>query len=279
MKTFTRLLLINVLMLSMIYVTKEARSQGFYGRVGVGGGVGLCDYDPCDGFYDEEYLYPEYDRLTSVSYDPGTGFHLNIAAGYYVNKNIAVELGVKDFWGTNIKSTYTTSGEGGTLTDILRLRGMMVMVTPAVVLTTEMGKWDPYARFGMPIGIVPRVYEKQEQTGGNNTTIYEGVYKGGIPIGFNAALGVRYNISDNLDVYGEVNCNGINYSPKKYILKTYTENGVDELGTLSTYQKEVQFVRKYDDFENIPQDEPRKQLKETFPFSNVELSVGINMRF
>jgi hypothetical protein len=279
MKKFIQLMLLAQLAGGMVYAQDVQLANKYYGRAGVGGGIGLCYYDPCDYYYDEDYYYPEYDNLKSVGFTPGHGFNINIAAGYRLNKHMAVELGLRDFFGTNIKTTYTANGEGGTYTDTYKTRGMMFQVVPAFVLNAAMDKWDPYARFGLIIGAVPRIYEKEEEKDASNTTNYEGVYKGGIPLGFNAALGVNYSLSDRFQLYGEVNCNGINYTPKKYLLTLYNENGVDQLGSLSTSEKEIEFVKKYDALETIPPDSPSKQLRESFPFSNFEVAVGVRIPF
>jgi hypothetical protein len=279
MKKFIQLVLLAQLAGGMVYAQDGPADRTYYGRAGIGGGIGLCYYDPCDYYYNEDYFSPNYDNLQSVGFAPGHGFNINIAAGYRLNKHLAVELGLRDFFGTNIKTTYNSNGEGGSYSDVIKTRGMMFQVVPGIVLNAGMDKFDPYARFGLIIGAVPRIYEKEEQTDGTNTVNFEGVYKGGIPLGFNAALGVNYTLSDRIKLYAEINCNGINFTPKKYELTLYTQNGADQLGSLSTNQKETEFVNKYDAMEEIPSTSPDKQLKESFPFSNVELAVGVLIPF
>jgi molecular chaperone DnaK (HSP70) len=87
------------------------------------------------------------------------------------------------------------------------------------------------------------------------------------------------NILDQRNLYAEINCNGVNYSPKKYELTLYEQNGADLLGDLTVNEKEIEFVKKYDALEIIPSSSPDKRLKESFPFSNVELNLGLSMRF
>jgi len=89
---------------------------------------------------------------------------------------------------------------------------------------------------------------------------------------------VKYNLNDHLNLYGEFDCNGINYSPKKYKLTKYSENGVDELSTLPLRQTETDFVKSYDASQTDP-DVPKKQLKQSFPFSNFEINIGVAYRF
>jgi hypothetical protein len=279
MKKIIQLVLLAELAGFTLYGQNDPAESRFYGRAGLGGGIGLCYYDPCDYFYNEDYFCPDYDNLESVGFTPGRGFNVNIAGGYRLNKHLAVELGFRDFLGTNIKTTYTSDGEGGAYSDVYKTRGMMFQVVPGIVLNAGMDKFDPYARFGLIIGAVPRIFVKEEETDGSDKVNYEGVYKGGIPLGFNAALGVNYSLSEKVRLYAELNCNGLNYSPKKYEMTLYTENGEDQLGNLTTNQKEIEFVRKYDALEPIPSTSPAKELRESFPFSNFELDIGVVIPF
>lgn len=156
---------------------------------------------------------------------------------------------------------------------------MMFQVIPSFVLNAGMETFDPYARFGLVIGAISRVYVKEQEKDNSNTWDYEGIYKGGLPLGFSAALGVNYTLNDRFNVFAELNCNGINYSPKKYELTLYELNGEDLLDDLTTSQKEIEFVREYDALDPVPSSSPEKRLKESFPFSNVELNLGVELRF
>ncbi|HTX87685.1 MAG TPA: outer membrane beta-barrel protein [Bacteroidales bacterium] len=256
----------------------------FYGRVGIGGGIGLCYYDPCDYYYDEDYYYPDYDNLRSVGFALGDGFNVSLAGGYMFNKHLGVELGVKDFFGLNKKTTYTSNQTTGTVSDVVKTHGMIFQVIPAFVLRAGFEKFDPYARFGLIIGAVPRVYMTEtemfygSESPDLNTENYTGVYKGGVAVGFTAAVGVNFKITDHISLFSEFDCNGINYSPKKYILTKDELNGVDQLPNLSMSEKETDFVKKYDALQTST-DEPAKHLKISMPFSNVELNVGMTYKF
>lgn len=100
-----------VLFVMLAGSTLNAQDSPFYGRFGVGGGIGLCYYDPSDYLYNEEFVFPDYDRLEAVGFDPGTGFNLNLAAGYRINDHMSAELVLKDFFGTNVKSVFTELGK------------------------------------------------------------------------------------------------------------------------------------------------------------------------
>jgi Outer membrane protein beta-barrel domain len=196
------------------------------------------------------------------------------------NNNIGVQMNVKDFFGLPIKQSFNNfnTGESSSHTESFRYSGMMLQVIPSVVLDLGLDKIDPYARFGMSIGAFPQVMLKKTEVQNGNTYEYMGKYIGNVPLGFSAAVGVKYNLNDNFSLFGEFDCNGINYSPKKYKLTKYSVNGVDALSTLPVSQTETDFVKSYDQTQNTP-GSPTKQLKQIFPFSNFELNIGVTYRF
>jgi hypothetical protein len=279
MKKYSLLVFFIFLMKFTSYAQESSDSRtGFYGSIGGGFGIGLCYYDPCD-YYDEDY-YPSFDNYKAIDFVPGRGFNVNLGAGYMFSKNIGVQLNVKDFFGLPIKQTLNNfqGGESLDYTESFRYTGMMLQVIPSVVLDLGFDKIDPYARFGMSIGAFPQIMLKKTEVQGNNTYEYVGKYKGNVPLGFSAAVGVKYNLNEHFGLFGEFDCNGINYSPKKYILTKYTENNIDKLSTLPLSQTEIDFVKSYDAKLNT-NDSPTKQLKQTFPFSNFEINIGATYRF
>jgi hypothetical protein len=155
---------------------------------------------------------------------------------------------------------------------------MMFQVIPSVVLDLGLDKIDPYARFGLSIGAYPLVKYKETQVRNNITYEYQGKYTGSIPLGYSAAVGVKFNLNDNFSLFGEFDCNGINYSPKKYKITKYTENGVDRLSTLTVRQQETDYVKNYD-AKQTSAGSPKQELKITFPFSNFEINIGAVYRF
>jgi len=251
---------------------KDTPENRFYARLGAGGGIGLCYYDPCDEF-DEDYG-PEADVLKSVNFAPGKGFDIELAAGYRPNRYLALELAIRDHLGLKTKTNVNYEGEGSYIKNS-DIRAMIISVTPSFVITPGLANFNPYARFGMGIGIVPDLYYKEVTTSGGNVYSIEGKYHGGIPLGYSIAGGMDFRIGNSLKLFGEFNCIGMNYTPKYYDVTKYTVNGADHLGDLSEKQKRTEFVKTYDKEANIPNDSPNKQLKQTFPVSSFGLNVGI----
>jgi hypothetical protein len=276
---------INLLVIFLILVrftsnaqgTKAEVGNGFYGTVGAGFGIGLCNYDPCDYYY-EDY-YPSYDNKKSINFVPGRGFDVNLGAGYMFTKNLGVQMNVTDFIGLPIKTVFNNyNTEGNPFTENISYKGMILQIIPAVVLDLGLDKIDPYARFGMSIGVFPQISLKETEVRNNNTYDYTGKYVGGLPIGYSAAVGVKFKLNEKFGLYGEFDCNGINYTPNKYKMTKYSVNGVDRLADLPLSQTEIDFVKSYD-ASKTSTDTPSKQLKQTFPFSNFEINIGAAYKF
>jgi hypothetical protein len=277
MKKYTLLVFFIFLMRFTLHAQEANSDDRWSVRLDGGYGIGLCDYDPCD-YYDEDY-YPSYDTHKSIGFEPGRGFDINAGATYMFTKNIGVDLGVTDFFGSPIMQKINNYyGENNSSTS-RQYKGMIFEVIPSVVFDLNLGKVDPYARFGMIIGAYPLINLKETEIQNGTTFEYTGKYMGNVPLGFSAAAGVKYNLTDHLGIYGEFTCNGINYTPKEYKLTKYTVNGIDEYSTLTNKQKYIDFVKSYDASQTIPDDSHAKQLKQTFPFSNFEINIGASWRF
>jgi hypothetical protein len=249
----------------------------FYIRTSFSFDYGLCYYDPCD-YYDEEQGV-NYDYLTTIKYDPGTGLDYDLYGGYHVNRFISFGLGLNYLRGLNIDQTRTGGGEGSNYSETVKLHSSLFTVQPTIELSPGFAKINPFVDIGLVIGVLPRIMEKETTTttygSGSTETVLTGVYHGGVPIGFDIRAGVDYKISKTIGLFADLNFTGLNYTPKKYSVRTYTVNGEDEFSTLTTRQKETIFVKSFDAAETIPADSPNKQLKESFPFTGIGIDVGV----
>ena len=225
-----------------------AQAQQNYLRLGVGAGVGLCQYDGTD------WQNRDNADITIKSAGLGSGFNANLAFGHMLGDHVGIELGINQFmgFGNKTKKNYSTPTS---MSDIeLKKSGSMLQLVPAVVLSAGMKDINPYARFGLIVGIVSSIKFKEHNTytstGGLKATtdVEELVVKmsGGINLGITGAMGVEMAMGDKLGLYAEVVYNGITYAPKKGKIKEYTENGVDILSKLTTKDKEWTYEKKYD---------------------------------
>jgi hypothetical protein len=274
---------IYLMVLAICMMAGTLNAQKAYIRLGVGGGVGLKQYE--GGTWADETHTSTSDNLVIKSMGLGSGFNANLAFGFMFSKYVGVELGINEFIGLVNKIHGTSTNGGNDNSSDSKLSGMMLQIVPAIVITPGLEKLNPYARFGMSVGILPSVVMKNNSTftGGESfkaTSSAESNIKlyGGIALGFTAAGGIDFNLSEKLAFFGEFVFNGITYAPAKGKYTKYTVDGVDKLATMTTRDKEWTFEKKYDVDEVIPEGSPAKQPKMSVNFSNVELNIGIKFK-
>jgi opacity protein-like surface antigen len=271
---------IYMVVLAVCMMAGTLNAQKMYIRGGLGGGVGLKQY--VLNVWADETATATTDNYVVKSLGLGGGFNVNAAFGYKFSDYVGIEFGINEFIGMGKKVNGSRTGTTNDFTSEDKISGMMLQVVPAVVISPNLEKVNPYARLGMIIGVLPSIVVNSSKTstsGGVSraTTITESKQKlhGGLALGFTAAAGASFNLSDKLALYGEFVFNGITYAPSKRIYKTYTVDGVDKLANMTTKEKEMEFVKKYDADENIPDGSPDKAPKVSFNFSNVELNIGV----
>ncbi len=260
-------------------------AQSNYLRLGVGGGVGLKQYQGY-AWYDESES-SSADNITIKSMGLGGGFNVNLAFGHMFSQFVGIELGVNEFIGLKKKTNQTVTDSYGERTQESKISGMMLQIVPAIVITPGLEKINPYARLGMIVGVLPSGTRTDnytdKYTGGESlkvthTSDQSQKLSGGVALGFTAAGGASFMLSEKLAFYGELVFNGISYSPSKGKLKTWTYDGVDQLPDATTNEKEWTYEKEFDANEEIPDGSPDKEAKTSVSFSNVLINIGITFR-
>ena len=274
---------IYLLVFAVCMMAGTLTAQKIYVRVGIGGGVGLKQF--ANNLWSDETQTSTSDNFVIKSIGLGGGFNVNPAFGYNVTDHVGIELGVNEFIGLPKKTHSSNENGANQSTTDNKISGMMLQIVPAIVITPGLDKINPYARLGMIVGILPSIVIHNDNTNTSSpttrtTTVTETKIKlsGGVAVGFTAAGGVMYNLSDNFLLFGELVYNGITYAPSKGVYKKFTKDGIDQLPDMTTNDKETTFVKKYDADENIPDDSPSKTGKISFNFSDVLLNVGIKIK-
>lgn len=271
MKT-TRILLCGLLLIGM-----NLQAQKIYVRAGLGAAVSTA------GEYVGEYTYTENtDKASYTKKGIGTGLPFVLAAGYMLNENIGLELGVDYFYGFNMKAKFT----GANRTYDSKWHGQMLGIVPALVFTFPLDKIHPYARLGLKLGVWNNVIYKDHEVytqgpskiGGNDNEMTMKDY-GGIAIGAQAALGTEYALSDLISLFGEIQLDGISYAPKHGKYTKFVADGEDILGSLTEKEKKWNYVKEVDYNKNIPNDSPDEYGKINYTFGNVGLVIGVRINF
>ncbi|MEI7661237.1 MAG: outer membrane beta-barrel protein [Bacteroidota bacterium] len=216
------------------------------------------------------------EKVTSKEAGNGTGLPFAVAAGYKFNKFLGIELGVNYLAGFAVSNTI----DYGTVSVETKKQCSMLSLVPAAVLTFPAGKVNPYARLGLKLGILNRVIFNDHVAPGSNHTeiITKSVDYGGIAVGVQAAAGAEYPLNKLVSVFGEIQVDGISYSPKHGKYTKYTEDGVDKMGSRTVNQNHWDFVKSLDNNKTIPADQPDEVAIQNFAFNNAGVVVGLLFR-
>lgn len=216
----------------------------------------------------------------------GKGINLDGAFGFMVNKNVGFELGLSFLLGGKTEITDKYTGTTSIDNDKITFTSSMFRINPSVVLSAGFEKINPYAKFGLLVGIgsikmSSEYVETNIPTNTSTTTKTTQKLNGGLALGFNSAFGVEYMLNEKMSIFGELNLNNLSYAPKKGEIIELTVDGVDQLPNLTTNDKEIEFVDSYtfSSASPTPDSSPDIEIKENMPFNSFGLNFGIKIGF
>jgi hypothetical protein len=197
----------------------------------------------------------------SQSFSLGSGTTIGMYSGYMLTKNIGLELGISNKFSSstsatqNLTENYVTGPN--TVSDVYvytytLTSGNAISLTPSIRLTTDYGYFHPYMVTGLIIGFPPSVTMENSAiatgqiSGIALTPIYSldeiTTYSGGMMYGYHGAIGVSYDLINNISISGEIFGNFMNWAPKKSLITTLTYNGIDSLPYKTTSYKQTNYV-------------------------------------
>jgi len=260
----------NLLLIIALFVATTMSAQ-FYAGLGLGYGLGASkrvNGTKVDGT-----------TTTNIYGSYGQGFNTTLKLGYMFNDNMGVELGVSYLFGAA-----QTKDDHKDYLETAKSNGLRLM--PQLVYKLDNGF---YGRFGV---ILP-VMGKTVITETDDDFMSLGIKKetemethGSFSIGFAGAIGYNYELSDNMNLFGEIEYIGLSIKSGSAKYTKYEVGGKDQLPNLKTGQKEFTFLDEVDDssdntFSN-PKWDPNKasvMLRQKAPFSSFGLNIGITMTF
>lgn len=206
----------------------------------------------------------------------GGGLNFGCAFGFMLNKNLGFDLGLSYLLGS--KSTSKRTSVGRTID--YTLSANFLRFSPNLILATEMEKIKPYAKFGLVLGMGSVNYENNDNNNGD-VDYYKIKMNGGLSIGINSSVGINYDLNDKISFFSEVNSINMAYAPKKGEIVNATNNGADYLSSLTTNEKEIEFVDSFTYLSGNPQpdSEPTKELKQRLAFGSIGINIGIKFKF
>ena len=273
--------------------TSNLMAQGAYVNINAGYGFSMASQSMLgnsSNSYTENYGTGDY--TSSGTYEVvnasfGKGLNFGGTFGYMFNEHVGAEVGVSYLLGGKTEgkseSTYKMIDYDGTTTTTTSTftttySSTMLRFIPSVVIAAGLDGIDPYAKFGVVIGM-GSVKSEEEGTDDGDVTVEKWKHSGGMGLGLNAALGANFSISDNMVFFAELNMVNMSYAPTKGEMTEATYNGKDVLPDLTTSQKEIEYVdsNTWSSSDDPSDSEPAKQLKNKLPFGSVGINVGLRI--
>ncbi len=220
----------------------------------------------------------------AMNYSLGEGFHLSGGFGYNINSNISAELELEYSNGSSQDYGYNSNYPNGYSNSNYNIYGTTYLVIPSIIISTNISEFKPYLKIGPAIGIANiKITEVDNNGSPNSLTITERqtFLNGGLAFGYNAAIGVAYDVAKNIGITFEINDRSLSYAPTQGELQKYTINSVDQLPQTQTYFKKFVYKESITSNSNTTLDmsSPSQQIKINYPFSSVTLSAGIKYSF
>ncbi|HRO76338.1 MAG TPA: outer membrane beta-barrel protein [Crocinitomicaceae bacterium] len=248
------------LVCAMVLASMGAKAQGFYLDFNAGYGFGMPGNVLGVKSHTDIVEGVRYNTSSNLMGSIGNGLNLQLTPGYMITDNIGVELGINYFIGskTTMAESEVTLTEASSNLDHAAFSSRkdvansnQLRIAPAVLLSTGASKQvSGYAKMGI---IMPLMGGTTVNTNALNGTISNGVItqetvvaktevNGAPSFGFRGALGINYNITDNLSVFGEVFAMSLNVKQKSRKTVSYKLDGQEIVETLPKYSSSFDYV-------------------------------------
>lgn len=260
--------------------TANVFAQRTYVSIGMGYGFKMAAQNiNYLGFYNATYSATTL-KEEQINVSLGAGLNVTGTLGYMFNENIGVELGISYLMGAKSTSYYEDNLFQWEVENSLSAK--MLRINPSIILTTRNNVVNPYLKFGLVIGSGSFLYESDEIDFSDKLTVKVS-FDGGLAMGVSAGMGVLYTLNDQLSLFGEISSVNMSYAPTRGEIIEYTYNGTDVLPSLTTRDKEYEYVDvntiQLTSSTSPSPSQPQKELKQKYPFSSLGLNFGIRMLF
>lgn len=226
----------------------------------------------------------------------GEGANVQLRGTYYFNESFGVDLGLGYLHGTD-QTVSEVNVPNREVDAVARARAFGASTSIVYKFTNNI-----YGRFGALLKLGGKteavVYDKSVLSqaeadafgiplGSYSETNYKEDFHGHFPLGFVGALGYKFNLNDNLNLFVEAEYYGISLKRKDSEITEFNTDVVLPDGTVAFagfynidnlpngYNKETTYV---DNLSNSNTDSSRK-LSQKVPYSSFGINFGITYRF
>lgn len=208
-----------------------------------------------------------------------------ISIGYSLNNHINVELDYLHLttYGFEYLNGYFNGGRGGGGLGNFYFKydvsAKFSRISPMVVFKTSPGKIDSYLKVGALMNfnadMISNFYYGFDALPLRDSATSTHFYNG-ISFGLNTSLGLDVKLFHHFYAFGELVFNFINWSPSHSEITAYSNNGQDKLSSLTTSQRETDYVSNPGYYNS---NQPTQAAKQHFDISNFGFNVGLKYSF
>jgi len=258
MKTFRKIIVVFIISISAVAI---AKAQGAYVNVDVGYNLSAAS--------DVIGVNTTTSNNEIVKGTFGKGISFGLGVGYMFSENVGAEIAFSYLVGSKIETT----DNDGTITGTSEAKSKLMRLTPALKVTG--GKSiKPYAKFGVILGLAPKVEIESTGSGLTYTSTGNDKLSGGMSIGLMGAAGVDIELSKMVSVFVELNSFNQSWAPDK---DEWTST-VTSLGTTETESGTVNYEDKVST-SSSQSGSSTQQLKMYVPFSSFGIHLGVKLAF
>ena len=177
----------------------------------------------------------------------GQGIRASLAGGYMITPYFGVELELYYFHG--FKQNYGST-TGGTQNQWNRTGySYQMRAIPSLVVQAPTEKFQPYARFGVLVPFWGKtILEENWAYVNGNTREKQTDIDGKFSVGFEASMGVQYNINDNLGIYIQATYTALRIRSDK--ASTTKDNETDNAGNVTNRLETSRVIFKEIEFQD-----------------------------
>lgn len=230
----------------------------------------------------------------------GSGLTAGVNVGYNITSFLSFDLGAQYLVGRQVtEGSYT--GANGSMES--KMSTNQVRLIPSLIVKGGDGAVKPFARFGLMIpvaGTTTREYSEYSATtllpvpGAMLDQKYTYEFHGAVSLGFDAGVGVSYDISENISLTAEVNYTALRIKTKSGEMTDFRGvlsvggTAVRELGMsdLPASKREINFVDELTSTTNSPStnnnfdaNKAEDQLARRTNFNAIGLKLGVKYGF
>lgn len=252
-------------------------AQNLY--VGLQAGYGIATPSEVVGTVSEFNSTGQTTTNVYGTYGGGTNIGLNV--GYMFGEHVGAELGFNYFLGSTVESTNTTVPTGKVT---VNSKSTQFRLAPSLIVTTG-GDVALYGKGGLVLPVGGSTVTEYRDSGTNplvGRVEQDFESKGAMSIGFQGAIGVNYNLSDKLSLFGEVGSVNLRIKGASRTVTAYSVDGTDQLANLDTYDKETVYVEELNPNSNngaynsnTNDNQAREELSSSTNYNAMFISVGV----